>query len=137
MSRQTARIPDLLGQHVQPAIPVTDWRSGLWWGLGVLLAAGCWTTVLAEQQGGTQADQGNRIFQRYCAGCHGREGTGEGYRLLGADPANLTSRRIQEKSDADLLDSIHEGLPAMPAWKDRLSDEDRQRVLTYIRSLVR
>jgi mono/diheme cytochrome c family protein len=117
-------------------IPPARRRFGLGWCLGLMLAAGFCSSAAAEQPHTAQEEQGKRIFQRYCAGCHGREGTGEGYRLLGADPANLTSRQTQEKSDEDLLESIHEGQPGMPAWKDRLSNEDRRRVLAYIRSLA-
>lgn len=117
-------------------IPSARLQLGLWWPLILLIAAGFWATAAAEQQSTAQTEQGKRIFQKYCAGCHGREGTGEGYRLLGADPANLTSRQTQEKSDEDLLETIHKGQTSMPAWKDRLSDEDRQRVLAYIRSLA-
>ena len=112
-------------------------RFGPGWCLALVIAAGFWTIAAAEQQSTAQTEQGKRIFQKYCAACHGREGTGEGYRLLGADPANLTSRQTQEKSDEDLLESIHEGQTSMPAWKDRLSKEDRRRVLAYIRSLAK
>ena len=112
-------------------------RFGLGWCLGLVVAAGFCSPAAAEQQSTAQTEQGKRIFQKYCASCHGREGTGEGYRLLGADPANLTSRQTQEKSDEDLLESIHEGQTSMPAWKDRLSKEDRRRVLAYIRSLAK
>jgi mono/diheme cytochrome c family protein len=118
-------------------IPSARRRIGLWWHLSLLIASGFWATAAAEQQSTDQAEQGKRIFQKYCAGCHGHKGSGEGYRLLGADPANLTSRQTKEKSDEDLLESIHEGQAAMPAWKDRLSNEDRQRVLAYIRSLAK
>jgi mono/diheme cytochrome c family protein len=43
------------------------------------------------------------------------------------------------KSDADLLAVITNGKPrtAMLAWKDQLTDEQRQDVLAYIRTLVR
>ena len=38
----------------------------------------------------------------------------------------------------ELLKIIDQGRPrtAMPAWKDRLSDEEQREVLRYIRSLV-
>lgn len=110
-------------------------RFGILWPLSLVIAVGSWAA--AEQPGAAQTEQGRRIFQKYCAGCHGREGTGEGYRLLGADPANLMARQTQEKSDEDLLESIHEGQTVMPAWKDRLSNEDRRRVLAYIRTLAK
>jgi mono/diheme cytochrome c family protein len=81
--------------------------------------------------------RGNKIYVKYCSGCHGTQGQGDGYRVLGPDPAVLVSPETQERSDADLLFTIHHGKPNMPAWKYRLSLEDSQDVLAYIRSLPR
>lgn len=80
-------------------------------------------------------EKGNRLFARYCAGCHGSEGKGDGYKLLGPDPANLTAPATRKKSDSALLATIHEGKPNMPSWKGLLSDRDIQNVLAYIRTL--
>ncbi|GAB1724926.1 MAG: c-type cytochrome [Nitrospira sp. CR1.1] len=79
--------------------------------------------------------KGKRLFARHCAGCHGPEGKGDGYKLLGPDPANLTSPATKKKSDGALLATIHEGKPNMPSWKGLLSDRDIQHVLAYIRTL--
>jgi Cytochrome c, mono- and diheme variants len=79
--------------------------------------------------------KGKIIFTKYCAGCHGLQGKGDGYKLLGPDPANLTSPSTIEKPDSELLLTIHEGKPNMPSWKGRLSERDIQNVLGYIRTL--
>jgi mono/diheme cytochrome c family protein len=79
--------------------------------------------------------KGRKIFVKYCSGCHGAKGQGDGYRLLGPDAANLASPTTQERSNEELLRTIHEGKPNMPVWKYRLSIEDSQDVLAYIRSL--
>ncbi|HEX5550331.1 MAG TPA: cytochrome c [Nitrospira sp.] len=79
--------------------------------------------------------RGKKIFMKYCSACHGASGQGEGYRLLGPDPADLTSQATRQQSDADLLRTIHEGKPNMPVWKYRLSQRDSRNVLAYIRSL--
>jgi mono/diheme cytochrome c family protein len=79
--------------------------------------------------------KGEKIYARHCAGCHGAKGTGEGYKLLGPDPANLTLPSTTKKSDAALLNTIHEGKPNMPSWKVRLSEQDSRAVLAYIRTL--
>lgn len=86
-----------------------------------------------SQHGSDRMTKGKQIYIKHCAGCHGPEGRGDGYRLLGADPANLTSESIRNKSDATLLKSIHEGKSTMPSWNIRLSQQDAQDVLTYIR----
>lgn len=81
--------------------------------------------------------KGKRLFTRHCAGCHGAEGKGDGYKLLGPDPANLTTPATRKKSDRALLTTIHEGKPNMPSWKGLLSDRDIKNVLAYIRTLPR
>jgi mono/diheme cytochrome c family protein len=82
--------------------------------------------------------RGKILFIKYCTGCHGPQGGGDGYKLLrGPDPANLTSPSTRKKSDADLLKTIHEGKPNMPPWNFRLSEEEMRDVLGYVRTLVK
>ncbi len=81
------------------------------------------------------ASKGKKIFAHHCAGCHGSQGKGDGYLLLGPDPANLTRPATKKKSDATLLNTIHEGKPNMPSWKNRLSAEESRAVLAYVRTL--
>ncbi len=83
------------------------------------------------------AVRGKTLFARNCAGCHGPEGGGDGYRLLGPDPANLTSPSTGRKSDAELLKTIHGGKPNMPAWKGALSEKQSRDVLAYVRTLAK
>ncbi|QPD03829.1 MAG: putative Cytochrome c55x [Candidatus Nitrospira kreftii] len=80
---------------------------------------------------------GKLIFDRHCAGCHGPKGKGDGFMMLGPDPANLTRPSTTQKSDMALLKTIHEGKFTMPAWKLRLSEEDSRAVLAYIRTLTK
>ncbi|MCW5786702.1 MAG: c-type cytochrome [Nitrospira sp.] len=108
----------------------------------VMIIVACigWSGIPSEASGaaGTktpESSKGKRIFSRHCAGCHGPEGKGDGYKLLGADPANLTAPATRKKSDSALLTTIHEGKPNMPSWKGLLSDRDIQSVLAYIRTL--
>jgi mono/diheme cytochrome c family protein len=79
---------------------------------------------------------GRKIFNRYCSGCHGAQGQGDGYPLLGRAPANLTSPATTEQSDEELIRTLHEGKPNMPAWKYRLSPQDSNDVLAYVRTLA-
>jgi mono/diheme cytochrome c family protein len=81
---------------------------------------------------------GKTLFVRYCTGCHGPEGGGDGYRFLrGPNPANLRSPSTKKKSDADLLKTIHEGKPNMPPWETRLSEKESGDVLAYVRTLAK
>ena len=83
------------------------------------------------------AGRGKQIFQRFCVGCHGPEGRGDGYKMLGPKPADLASPSTQKKSDRELLRTLHEGKPNMPAWKRRLSEPQARDVLAYVRTLRR
>ena len=82
--------------------------------------------------------RGKSLFVRYCTGCHGPEGGGDGYRFArGPDAPNLTSPSIKKKSDADLLKTLHEGKPNMPPWNTRLSEKESRDVLAYVRTLAK
>lgn len=79
----------------------------------VVVAGG--TIAAAESSEDPALRKGRQIFQKYCAGCHGPKGQGDGYRLLGPAPADLTSWLTQQKADEDLLKVLHTGKPNMPA----------------------
>lgn len=107
----------------------------------VLMAFACGAPVQSDATGKADSKPGNLakgkiLFVKYCAGCHGPQGKGDGYKLLGPDPANLTAPSTTKKSDSALLATIHEGKPNMPSWKGRLSDRDIRNVLAYIRTLT-
>ena len=106
-------------------------------GVGAIILGNVLTIAVAKEGDASSIahTRGKQVFTKHCAGCHGPEGKGDGYRLLGADPANLTRSSIKKKPDALLLQTIHEGKPNMPSWKGRLSEADSQAVLVYIRTL--
>jgi DMSO reductase family type II enzyme heme b subunit len=89
---------------------------------------------------------GKTVYVKWCAGCHGDDGKGDGAgaRHMIPPPRDFTGAVYQIRStssgqlptDADLLRSIDEGLfgTAMPGWKTRLSDRQRRDVLAYIKT---
>ena len=96
--------------------------------------------IKAQTEAGSRSGDhvsGQIIFARHCAGCHGPEGKGDGYMMLGPEPANLTRPPTTKKSDTTLLQTIHEGKPNMPSWNLRLSEEESRAVLAYIRTLAK
>lgn len=105
----------------------------------IKIVMGLAVIVVGSQLAIASADhtKGKRIFTQYCAGCHGLEGKGDGYLLLGPEPANLTRPATKTKSDVTLLQTIHEGKPNMPSWKVRLSENESRAVLAYIRTLAK
>src|SRR5216117_2487188 len=89
---------------------------------------------------------GKTVYVKWCAGCHGDNGAGDGpgAKHMIPPPRDFTGAIYQIRStpsgqlptDADLLRSIDEGLfgTAMPGWKSRLSDRQRRDVLAYIKT---
>lgn len=107
----------------------------------VLGLAGAGLTSVAAPSDHAKRERGRIIYEQRCLDCHGSEGRGDGRNALSLSPrpGNLISAATSAKSDQDLLKIIANGRPrtAMPAWKDELSEEEQEAVLTYIRSLVR
>ncbi|HEX9729923.1 MAG TPA: c-type cytochrome [Gemmatimonadales bacterium] len=91
-------------------------------------------------------ENGKALYDKWCAGCHGDTGAGDGeaaaYML--PRPRDFTRGLYQIRTtasgelptDADLRAVIDEGMPgtAMPGWKTRLSSGDRDDVIAYIKS---
>ena len=108
-------------------------------GLSVLL---CAPSSLRAQD----TTAGKKVYVKWCAGCHGETGAGDGpaaaYMLprprnfTGAIYKIRTTASGQLPTDADMMRAIDQGLPgsAMPAWKGRLSDADRRAVLAYLKT---
>ncbi len=108
--------------------------------LFLMIAGMCVFTFSGQVRAESDEDQlanGKKVYVKYCDGCHGAEGKGKGYKILGADPTDFTSPSTKEKSDTTLLNTIHEGKSTMPSWKIRLSEQDCRDVLAYIRSLTK
>jgi cytochrome c6 len=93
---------------------------------GTLLLAGLFAgTAFSGQPDSLPA--GKAIFEDKCASCHGHDGT-KG--LLGAK--NL---QISQLPDAELLRVVTNGRKIMPAWGKRLSGQELQLVVNYVKQL--
>lgn len=99
-----------------------------------VLPAGQRRETLAQTEG---VSRGKALYQQVCMQCHGFDGKGTSAVKLNPPPADLTSQKVQNKLDAGLFKSIHEGRKntAMGAWKHALSDEQIYDVIAYVRIL--
>ena len=93
-----------------------------------------------------QEPRGKAIYDKWCADCHGATGAGDGaaqaYML--PRPRDFTKGVYQIRTtasgelptDADIRRVIDDGMPgtAMPGWRERLTDGERNDVLAYIKS---
>jgi mono/diheme cytochrome c family protein len=93
-----------------------------------------------------QVARGEAVYEKVCLECHGVGGKGQpgDWRVRDAagrfpPPPLDDSAHAWHHPTAVLLEVIREGSPGgqgnMPAWKGKLSDQDMQDVVAYIKSL--
>jgi mono/diheme cytochrome c family protein len=92
------------------------------------------------------AQPGKATYDKWCSGCHGDTGAGDGVAAstMLPRPRDFTKAVYKIRTtasgeiptDADLMKIVDEGMPgtAMPEWKSRLSDQERADVIAYIKS---
>jgi mono/diheme cytochrome c family protein len=79
------------------------------------------------------------IYQDKCVNCHGETGKGDGSdaALYYPSPTNLTdARHFNTVTDGELFYQISQGRKPMPAFKKRLTEEQRWQLVLYVRSLA-
>jgi len=82
---------------------------------------------------------GLAIYSKRCEVCHGENGDGKGSRAgnLSVAPASFTNAsEMSRVTDGELFWKITHGHRPMPAFKDKLSDEQRWRTVVYIRTFA-
>jgi len=73
---------------------------------------------------------GQDLYESNCAACHGDDGTA----LLPGTPHFSRGERL-EKTDAELMVSIVEGLEIMPPWAGIMTEKEMEETLAYLRLL--
>lgn len=81
-------------------------------------------------------ERGQKLFEQFCANCHGKNGQGDGplATALNPKPANLAAR-AGHHSDGDLAWKIANGRGVMPAYKKQLTETQIWELTHYIQSL--
>src|SRR5437870_2973371 len=88
---------------------------------------------------------GERIYQRLCSNCHGRQGKGDNndyMESIGHKPADHTDLgAMQRLSDAEFFLALRDGVKdqrgwfTMPPWASVLTPTEMWDVITYVRRL--
>ena len=123
--------------------------------LGNALIAGCGNKTEPSSTEGTSAStnqaapapaatatvemDGAKIYAEKCTVCHGPGGKGDGPggAALNPKPRDHTDGAyMNARTDEQLLEVIHNGKGAMPAWKGILTDDQIKAVLSHVRSLA-
>jgi mono/diheme cytochrome c family protein len=85
-----------------------------------------------------QAQDAGTLYKTKCSVCHSDDGSGSGAtgKQLGAK--DLRSDDIQKQTDAQLNDSIANGVgKKMPAYKGKVTDDQIKGLVGYIRDLAK
>ena len=96
------------------------------------LLAGASAPVFAQTDGGSvagydpsKADVGKRAYTSFCARCHGLN-----MQVSGASFFDLRKLRAEEKTR--FMNSVRNGVRAMPAWGENLKPEEYENLWSYI-----
>jgi cytochrome c oxidase cbb3-type subunit I/II len=88
-----------------------------------------------------QFDKGGKLFDMYCAACHGADGKGDGPASIKFPggyikpvPANFTESGSDFTNYGRWAWKVKEGVETtnMPPWKEALTDDEREQIIFYI-----
>lgn len=132
----------------------TTLRRWLALSFSLLVLASMWLTYRAEAQGQRNAEAqklknpvandsesveaGRKLYQRYCAPCHGAGAKGDGgMSLSGGTPSDLTDETWDYGStDGEIFVAIRDGVSAdMLAYKEKLNEKQIWQVVNFLRSV--
>ena len=84
-------------------------------------------------------EAGQKVYQRDCQSCHGRDGAGNPQleKTLKVTIPPVTAAALAQKNDPEMLHIIVEGKGKMPGFAKKLSAEEQQQVLNYMKTLGR
>lgn len=81
------------------------------------------------------ADATADIYKAKCASCHGADGKGDTPAGKGMKIKDLASEDVQKMSDADLAGIIEKGKKPMPGYEGKLTKEQTDSLVKWIRTL--
>ncbi|MBI2361730.1 MAG: cytochrome c [Deltaproteobacteria bacterium] len=110
---------------------------------------GKWEKTLSREEAGkvlrnpvpptlASLQSGQRLYEVYCALCHGSEGKGGGpVAAKFVPPPDITISFFQQRPDGFLYETIRSGGPLMPGQGESLSPKERWDIVNYVRDLQR
>jgi mono/diheme cytochrome c family protein len=82
-------------------------------------------------------ETGESLFKGKCAMCHGSDASGKTVMGEKLKVPDLHSEQVQKKNDAELRGVIGKGKDKMPAYESKLSKEQIDKLVAYIRELAK
>lgn len=90
----------------------------------------------APEEGGVERAAA-ALWTVSCAGCHGRDGRGQGSaRPPGAQVPDFTTGELAKRSDAELLEVITNGRGMMPAFSKQINAQGLQALVAHVRGFA-
>ena len=80
---------------------------------------------------------GKLQYDRFCSQCHGEKGDGQGFlytsKKYAYPPTNLLLEKTADRHEGEIYHIINVGIKIMGAHASQISQEDRWRIVMYIR----
>ena len=91
---------------------------------------------LASPNASPKETDASALFAKNCATCHGKDGSAKTFKAKFNHARNLTDPEWQASvTDERLFNSITNGRGHMPAWGKKLSEEEINSLVAYVRHL--
>ena len=98
--------------------------------LGVLAIRTRGGSVLTYDKGPAE------LYSKNCASCHGRDGRAKTFKAKLNHARNISDPEWQERvSDERIFNSVMNGKGKMPAYAKKLSEQEIEALVTYVRGL--
>jgi len=93
-----------------------------------LLAIAIGPLAVASVSAADPIEQGRQTYDEFCAPCHGRD-------MVNTSAITFNLRRFPANDRDRFRNAVMNGKgSAMPAWRDRITDEDLDDLWAYVRS---
>ena len=93
---------------------------------------------LTAPPGNVPPQSAAQLYTKQCASCHGKDGRSKTIKGRLKHSRDLTDREWQEKvSEERIFNAINNGKGKMPAYGKKLSQEQVESLVTYVRALKR
>jgi mono/diheme cytochrome c family protein len=108
--------------------------------VAVMISSFCLDTAAEGKAGDKYLDVSERsaaqLYSKYCASCHGKDGSSKTFKAKFNHARNLTDPDWQKSvSDERIFNSINNGRGKMPSFSKKMTESEIDSLVTYVRSL--
>jgi mono/diheme cytochrome c family protein len=98
--------------------------------------SGVLATRARSEAAATTAASASESYAKHCASCHGKDGRARTFKAKLNHARNLTDPEWQDRvSDERIFNSVMNGKGKMPEYSKKLSEQEINALVSYVRSL--